>query len=121
MAQFVLHLTTWTNNSDQVILVQEEASLPEGQGKGDEDEAKVEESGVHPATSTDKPSVSVHNVEEPAEGSQYMFKKEAAASDLNMILEEIILKPSPSMCRSSIRREQSLLSGFSQRKLSSVL
>ena len=97
--------------------------MPEGQGKGDEDEADVEESGVDPTTSTDKPSVSVHNVKEPDEGTQYMFKRQAA-SDLNMIFEEMILKPSPSMCRSSIRREQSLLSvssSFSHRKLCSAL
>ena len=42
--------------------------MPEGQGKGDENKADIEESGVDPTTSTDEPSVSVHNVKEPGQG-----------------------------------------------------
>ena len=67
--EFVWH---WGNDGDQVNLIGE--GLPEGQGKGDEDEADIEESGVDLTTSTDEPSVSVHNVKEPDQGTWYMFK-----------------------------------------------
>ena len=43
--------------------------LPEGKSEGDEDEADIEESGVHPPASPDETSVSVHNVKEPLQWS----------------------------------------------------
>ena len=46
-----------------------EKEMPEGKSEGDEDEADIEESGVHPPASTDETSVSVHNVKEPLQWS----------------------------------------------------
>ena len=53
----------------------QQVGLPECKGKRDKDEADIEESCFNPTSSTDKPPVSVHNVEEPVQGAQYRVIK----------------------------------------------
>ena len=53
------------------VILGQKVGLPERKGNCDQDEADIEESCVDPTTSTYKPSVSVHNVEEPGQGAQY--------------------------------------------------
>ena len=55
------------------VILGQQVGLPERKGKRDKDEADIEESCFNSTSSADKPSVSVHNVEEPVQGAQYVI------------------------------------------------